>query len=172
MFMNRRSLLLGGAALTGGAFLDFGAIGASQPVVNLQLGWILGGNQVGEVCAKALGYYAQEGTELAIQPGGPNIDGVAVVASGRYEVGQVSSSPSLMLASWMLARLDRRLGVRLRSGGTGNEAVTGGTPATIAAYWFIGKINANLYSEPPGPYGFSVNPAFILGAGARRPANK
>src|SRR4029077_16114327 len=99
MFMNRRSLLLGGAALTGGAFLDFGAFSASQPVVNLQLGWILGGNQVGEVCAKALGYYAQEGIELAIQPGGPNIGGCAVVASGRYEVGQVSSSPSLMLAA-------------------------------------------------------------------------
>ena len=33
-----------------------------------------------------------------IQPGGPSIDGVAVVASGRFEVGQVSSSPSLMLA--------------------------------------------------------------------------
>ena len=34
-----------------------------------------------------------------IQPGGPNNDGVAIVASGRYEVGQVSSSPSLMLAA-------------------------------------------------------------------------
>ena len=65
----------------------------------MQLGWIVGGNQVGEVCAKALGYYEQEGLELKIQAGGPNIDGVAVVASGRYEVGQVSSSPSLMLAA-------------------------------------------------------------------------
>ncbi|MBV9591073.1 MAG: ABC transporter substrate-binding protein [Hyphomicrobiales bacterium] len=99
MSTNRRKLLLGGAALAGGAFLDFDALGGSQPVVNLQLGWILGGNQVGEVCAKALGYYGQEGVELRIQPGGPNIDGVAVVASGRYEVGQVSSSPSLMLAA-------------------------------------------------------------------------
>ena len=34
-----------------------------------------------------------------VQPGGPNIDGVAIVASGRYEIGQVSSSPSLMLAA-------------------------------------------------------------------------
>ena len=68
-------------------------------MINLQLGWILGGNQVGEVCAKALGYYDAEGLELKIQAGGPNIDGVAVVASGRYEIGQVSSSPSLMLAA-------------------------------------------------------------------------
>ena len=36
---------------------------------------------------------------MRIQPGGPNVDGVAVVASGRFEVGQVSSSPSLMLAA-------------------------------------------------------------------------
>jgi len=34
-----------------------------------------------------------------IQPGGPSIDGVAIVASGRFEIGQVSSSPSLMLAA-------------------------------------------------------------------------
>jgi NitT/TauT family transport system substrate-binding protein len=99
MSIDRRKLLLYGAALTGGGvFLDFAAFSETRPVVNLQLGWILGGNQVGEVCAKALGFYEQEGIDLAIQPGGPNIDGVAVVASGRYEAGQVSSSPSLMLA--------------------------------------------------------------------------
>ena len=69
-----------------------------QPV-NMQLGWITGGNQIGEVVAKRLGYFEQEKINFAIQPGGPNIDGVAIVASGRYEVGQVSSSPSLMLAA-------------------------------------------------------------------------
>ena len=62
----------------------------------MQLGWLLSGNQIGEVCAKALGYYEQEGLELRFQAGGPNIDGVAVVAAVRSEVGQVSSSPSLM----------------------------------------------------------------------------
>src|SRR6185436_10310297 len=34
-----------------------------------------------------------------IHPGGPSIDGVAIVASGRHDIGQVSSSPSLMLAA-------------------------------------------------------------------------
>jgi NitT/TauT family transport system substrate-binding protein len=48
--------------------------------------------------AKQMGYYATEGIDFAIQPGGPSIDGVAIVASGRWEVGQVSSSPSNMLA--------------------------------------------------------------------------
>ena len=65
----------------------------------MQLGWITGGNQLGEVVAKRLGYFEQEKINFAIQAGGPNIDGVAIVASGRYEIGQVSSSPSLMLAA-------------------------------------------------------------------------
>jgi NitT/TauT family transport system substrate-binding protein len=46
-----------------------------------------------------MGYYDAEGIELKFQAGGPSIDGVAVVAAGRFEVGQVSSSPSLMLAA-------------------------------------------------------------------------
>ena len=98
MLFDRRKLLAGGAGLAGAAFLNIDASGQMKPVVNLQLGWIVSGNQVGEVCANAEGFYAQEGIDLKIQPGGPNIDGVAVVASGRYEAGQVSSSPSLMLA--------------------------------------------------------------------------
>lgn len=98
--LSRRGVLqaAGAAALvTGGGMLSVRtAAGATE--LNLQLGWLIGGNQIGEVCAKQLGYYAAEGIELAIQPGGPSIDGVAMVASGRFEVGQLSSSPSLMLA--------------------------------------------------------------------------
>ncbi len=64
----------------------------------MQLGWLAGGNQLGEVVAKRLGFLADEGIHLEIHPGGPHIDGVGIVASGRYRLGQVSSSPSLMLA--------------------------------------------------------------------------
>jgi NitT/TauT family transport system substrate-binding protein len=70
---------------------------ALQPV-EMQLGWIGGGNQLGEVAGLQLGYFTEEGLDLKIIPGGPNNDGVASVASGRSAVGQVSSSPSLMLA--------------------------------------------------------------------------
>jgi NitT/TauT family transport system substrate-binding protein len=82
-----------------GPLLSFEASAQGKAIVNMQLGWIVGGNQIGEVCAKALGYYDAEGIEMRIQAGGPNVDGVAIVASGRFEVGQVSSSPSLMLAA-------------------------------------------------------------------------
>jgi NitT/TauT family transport system substrate-binding protein len=95
--MDRRDFLKASAAA--GAFVSLDAQAQGRPVINLQLGWLLSGNQIGEVCAKQLGYYEAEGIELRFQGGGPNIDGVAVVASGRFEVGQVSSSPSLMLAA-------------------------------------------------------------------------
>jgi NitT/TauT family transport system substrate-binding protein len=97
MTMDRRTFLAATTAATALVGVDANAQG--KPVINLQLGWLLSGNQIGEVCAKQLGYYDAEGIELRFQAGGPNIDGVAVVASGRFEVGQVSSSPSLMLAS-------------------------------------------------------------------------
>ena len=90
-------LTRGGAGAGPLVAIEVGAQG--RPVVNLQLGWLLSGNQIGEVCAKQMGFYEQEGIELKFQAGGPNIDGVAVVAAGRFEIGQVSSSPSLMLAA-------------------------------------------------------------------------
>jgi NitT/TauT family transport system substrate-binding protein len=88
-----------GGLLAGGSLLSIGARAAGKTKINMQLGWLIGGNQLGEVAAKKQGYYEQEGIDFEIQPGGPSIDGVAVVASGRFELGQVSSSPSLMLAA-------------------------------------------------------------------------
>jgi NitT/TauT family transport system substrate-binding protein len=98
--VSRRQLVLGGMAATGGLLLSSGSRSASATQsIDMQLGWIGGGNQLGEVVAQQLGYFAEEGLELRIQPGGPNNDGIAVVAAGRYAIGQISSSPSLMLAA-------------------------------------------------------------------------
>jgi NitT/TauT family transport system substrate-binding protein len=101
--VHRRSLLTSGAAATAfaasGLLPSGGFAQAKVQMVNLQLGWLAGNNQVGEVAAKHLGYFEEEKINLVIQPGGPSIDGVAIVASGRNELGQVSSSPSLMLAA-------------------------------------------------------------------------
>lgn len=92
----KTSLIAGG--LSAGGLLSIDALAQGKARIHMQLGWIVGVNQIGEVVAKRLGFYEQEGIDFAIQPGGPNIDGVAIVASGRHEVGQVSSSPSVMLA--------------------------------------------------------------------------
>lgn len=88
------SLVMGGL----GALLSVRAAAAQRSAISMQLGWVPGGGQVGEVVAKRLGFYEREGIDLKIEPGGPNIDGVAIVASGRGQTGQVSSSPSVMLA--------------------------------------------------------------------------
>lgn len=92
----KTSLIAGG--LSAGGLLSIDALAQGKARIHMQLGWIVGVNQIGEVVAKRLGFYEQEGIDFAIQPGGPNIDGGAIVASGRHEVGQVSSSPSVMLA--------------------------------------------------------------------------
>jgi NitT/TauT family transport system substrate-binding protein len=96
---SRRAILTAGCAAAGLALIGVPrARAADAQPIEMQLGWIGGGNQLGEVAAQALGYFAEEGLALRIIPGGPNNDGIASVASGRGPVGQVSSSPSLMLA--------------------------------------------------------------------------
>ena len=101
--LNRRKFLKigagAGAAIAAPTVMSIPlrAQGGTQ-TVTFQLGWLASGNQLGEVVAKRLGYYEAEKIDLKIQPGGPSIDGVAVVAAGRTDIGQVSSSPSLMLA--------------------------------------------------------------------------
>ena len=84
--ITRRSLFAAGAGL----IVVPPARAAGLQPVEMQLGWIGGGNQLGEVAAIGLGYFAEEGLELTIVPGGPNNDGIASVASGRETVGQVS----------------------------------------------------------------------------------
>ena len=99
--LSRRQVLQYGGALGAAAtssFISVRALAADTAEVNMQLGWLASNGILGEVCAKRLGYYAEEGIELNVTPGGPGVDGVASVAAGRAGVGQLSSSPSLMLA--------------------------------------------------------------------------
>jgi NitT/TauT family transport system substrate-binding protein len=86
------------AGVPAGAFLSVEAQAQGLTRINFQSGWLYSSNQTGEVCAKRMGFYEQEGLELNIVQGGPNVDGLALVAAGRYEMGQLSSSPSLMIA--------------------------------------------------------------------------
>src|ERR1051325_2927889 len=79
--------LAAGALMAGGSVLSVGARAAGKTKINMQLGWLIGGNQLGEIVAKQLGYFDKEDIDFQIQPGGPRIDR-----------GQVWSSPCLMLA--------------------------------------------------------------------------
>jgi NitT/TauT family transport system substrate-binding protein len=100
---NRRELLCGATAF-GGLAAAHSLIGVtpagaqSAAKVTMQLGWLASNGIVGEVVAMKQGFYSEEGVELEIIPGGPNVDGVGGVAAGRSTLGQTSSSPSVMLA--------------------------------------------------------------------------
>lgn len=101
--LSRRSFLQNTAAVAGaaatGSFLSVGPARADgQFPIRMQLGWLASNGITGEVMADSLGYFAEEGLALEIVPGGPNVDGVASVASGANNFGSISSSPSLMLA--------------------------------------------------------------------------
>lgn len=65
---------------------------------DVQLVWIPSNESLGENVALAKGFYADEGLDVTLTPGGPNIDGIASVASGKKDVGVIGSSPSLMMA--------------------------------------------------------------------------
>lgn len=73
--------------------------GGGKTAVSMQLGWLLDNGQLGEAVAIGKGWYADNGLSVNITPGGPSIDGLTMVAGGRSQIGQISSSPSLMLAS-------------------------------------------------------------------------
>ena len=100
--VNRRRLLQGASAfglgLAGSSFLTVGGRAGDLTKVTLQLGWLASDGVMGEVVAIKKGYFAEVGLDLEIVPGGPNIDGVAGVASGQQTSGQTSSSPAVMLA--------------------------------------------------------------------------
>lgn len=101
--LSRRSLLQSIGATAGvacaGTFVGIEkAMAQDTFTVTLQLGWLASNGILGEVVADKKGFFAEEGLTLDIVPGGPNVDGVASVASGRANLGSISSSPSLMLA--------------------------------------------------------------------------
>ena len=74
--------------------------GASGPVkkVTVQLSWLVSGENAGEQEAIDQGYFAQEGLDVTLEPGGPNTNDISQVASGAADIGITSSSPALMLA--------------------------------------------------------------------------
>lgn len=101
--ISRRTMLKISAAATvalaAPAIVPHRARAAGTRQVNVQLGWLVNSQHIGDVVARELGYQEEEGNVVEISAGGPNIDPVPLVASGQYDIGQQSSSPQIMLAA-------------------------------------------------------------------------
>ncbi|MBB6470048.1 NitT/TauT family transport system substrate-binding protein [Aminobacter lissarensis] len=101
--ISRRTMLKISAAATvvmaAPAIVPYRARAAGTRTVNVQLGWLVNSQHIGDVIARELGYQEEEGNVVEISSGGPNIDPVPLVASGQYDIGQQSSSPQIMLAA-------------------------------------------------------------------------
>src|SRR6266542_2707460 len=75
------------------------AVAAFAPTkVTLQLKWVTQAQFAGYYCAQAKGYYRDEGLDVVIKPGGPQITPAREVASGKADFG----------VSWMSSLLAMR----------------------------------------------------------------
>jgi NitT/TauT family transport system substrate-binding protein len=102
--VSRRGLLAGGALLAlgaaGGRVLETPAPAAAQGMTALseQLGWLVNAQMAGDFVSIGKGYFKDAGIDLKIQPGGPNIDPIQIVAGGGVPFGNVSSVAVLVNA--------------------------------------------------------------------------
>jgi len=102
--LSRRTILAGGAAL--GAGLAGGRLLGAAPGVRAQgmtglseqLGWLANAQMAGDFTALGKGFFKDAGIDLKIQPGGPNIDPIQIVAGGGVPFGNVSSVAVLVNA--------------------------------------------------------------------------
>ena len=69
--------------------------GGGLTKVTLQLKWVAQAQFAGYYAAKAKGYYRQQGLDVTIKPGGPDIIPEQVVAGGQAEFG-IDWLPSLL----------------------------------------------------------------------------
>lgn len=96
--LSRRRVLQYGAFTTATLAMPSLVRAQATDAADLQLSWIPNSNQLGEVCASSLGYFREEGIDIEMHPGGPNNNGIPVIASGQMEIGEISGSTNLMLA--------------------------------------------------------------------------
>lgn len=68
------------------------AASLGQEAISLRLPWLLNVQSAGYVMADAKGFYEEAGLDVEIMPGGPNLNGTALVASGANTFGTTDVS--------------------------------------------------------------------------------
>jgi len=99
----RRFLRCAGIGLVAGACGALSRLAGAahaQGAANLamQFGWFLNSQAAGEFVAIAKGYYREAGIDFRLQPGGPAIDPIQVVAGGGTLLGDAASIGVLLNA--------------------------------------------------------------------------
>ncbi len=89
-----------GLTLAGGELSSLVRPAHAQTLVAMsqQIGWFLNSQMAGDVVAVEKGYFREAGIDLRIQPGGPAIDPVQVVAGGGTTFGNAASIGILLNA--------------------------------------------------------------------------
>jgi NitT/TauT family transport system substrate-binding protein len=84
-----------GAALTATSLAVAGGSGPQLTKVTLQSKWVVQAQFAGYYAAKAKGYYKQQGLDVTIKPGGPDVSPEQVVLGGQAQFG-IDWFPSLL----------------------------------------------------------------------------
>ena len=89
MTISRRTLVAVGIGSAGSLVLSRMAspVAAADTSASLQMGWIANVENAGEFVADEKGYYAAEGVDLELVPGGPGVSVEPLVVSGKALVG-------------------------------------------------------------------------------------
>ncbi|WP_138469996.1 ABC transporter substrate-binding protein [Poseidonocella sp. HB161398] len=96
--MKRRSFLSTLGAVASAAMIGAPAMAEDLEKVSLRLKWLPQAQFVGFYMAKAKGYYADEGLDLTINPGGPNLLTENLVATGSDTFGLSGGTDSVFAA--------------------------------------------------------------------------
>jgi len=101
--LDRRAVLQGGGLAVAAAGIGLtlllptrGRAGAAKIVVKYD--WLMSNGQIGDIVALEKGFFAEQGLEVELSPGGPNSATVPPVVSGQAALGQFSDSAQLLLA--------------------------------------------------------------------------
>lgn len=100
--MNRRDFLRASATTVAssamaGAFVSFRpAQAADSKAMLVQYDWLLGNGQIGDIVAKAKGYFAEEGLDVTLGGGGPNAQTLPPLLTGQAMLAQMTSSQTIL----------------------------------------------------------------------------
>ena len=78
------------------AFIAAITVHAEPLKVTVQLDWFAEPEHGGFYQAQAKGYFAEEGLEITLIPGGPNAFVMPKVATGKADIGQADSTSTLL----------------------------------------------------------------------------